>query len=67
MKETNVISIIPMSELVEDGVYFSNKNHLIQIKKIDNEKKELHFFNISEQINFYRIRFDRHNLVRRIR
>ena len=67
MKETKTIPTLAVSELVEEAVYFSTKDHLIQVKKIDIEKKELHLFNISEQTNFYKIRFDRHPLVRRVR
>jgi hypothetical protein len=67
MKETKEVPTIAASELVVDGVYFSAQQHLIQVKKIDIELKELHLFNISEQTNYYKIRFDRHSLVKRIR
>ena len=67
MKETKTQLTLPISDLVIEGVYFNTHNNLVKVKKIDYEKKELHLFNISEQTNFYTIRFDRHNLVKRIR
>jgi len=67
MKETKTQSVIPASELVLEGVYFDTQNHLVQVKGIDKEKKELHLFNIGEQYNMYTLRFDRHTLVKRIR
>ena len=67
MKETVKIPTIAATKLVKDGVYFSTANQLIQIKDINFEKKELHLFNISEQMHLYFIKFDRHNLARRVR
>jgi len=67
MKETVKVTTLDAKTLVKDGVYFSTTNHLIQIKSIDAEKKELNMFNISEQIHLYFIPFDRHNLVRKVR
>jgi len=67
MKETKTPTTIPASELVLNGVYFNTQNNLVQVKKIDETKKELHLFNISEQTNYYTVRFDRHTLVKRIR
>jgi len=59
--------ILDVSELAVDGVYFDAGEQLVQIKEIDHEKKELHLFNITEQYNFYAVKFERHGLVRRVR
>jgi hypothetical protein len=67
MKETKTQIILPVSDLVVDGVYFTIKEDLVQIKKIDLKKKEINLFNISEQVHYYNIKFERHTLVRRIR
>jgi len=67
MKETNAPTTLPISELIVNGVYFDVNNNLIQIKKIDKNNKQIHFFNISEQTNYYFIKFSRCNLVKRIR
>lgn len=67
MKETKAPTTIPVSDLIIEGVYFNTQNQLVKVQKIDNEKKELHLFNISEQTNYYTVRFDRHTLVKRIR
>jgi hypothetical protein len=67
MKETKTESIIPVSELVLEGVYFTDKDELVQVKKIDQKKKEINLFNISQQYNLYSVKFERHNLTKRIR
>jgi hypothetical protein len=59
-------TIIDASKLVIDGVYFNSDNELVQIKDIDTKKKEIFINNISEQFTMH-VKFDRHNLVKRIR
>jgi len=66
MKETSTQSTITASDIVDGAVYFNSKNELVQVKKIDNEKKVVHFFNISEQYTVY-LRFERINLIKRVR
>jgi exopolysaccharide biosynthesis predicted pyruvyltransferase EpsI len=67
MKETKNLTILSIDELEIDGVYFNNENNLVKVKKIDKENKELHLFNISEQYNHYKVKFDKHNLIKRVR
>lgn len=67
MKEKEKIAVIPVSELEENGIYFSDENELIRIKKIDKENEELHFFNISNQYNLHFVKFKNHNLVKKVR
>jgi len=67
MKEKKSDNIIPVSELVENGIYFSNNNELIKIKKIDNKNKELYLYNITEHYNILFVKFENHNLTKRIR
>lgn len=64
---TTSTTIIPAAELVKDGVYFSSKNELMQIKRIDEENKEMNIFSISERTMHYFVKFDRHDLVKRVR
>jgi hypothetical protein len=64
---TSSTTVIPAAELLKEGVYFSAKNELMQIKSIDEDKKEMNIFNISEQTMHYFVKFDRHNLVKRVR
>ena len=59
--------IIPVSELVINGVYFNAEHHLMQIKKIDETKNILHLFDISEKTNYYAVKFDKHTLIKQIR
>ena len=67
MKETAKAVTIDAKDLVKEGVYFSTTNHLVQVKDINTEKKELHLLNISEQIHLYFIPFNRHTLAKRVR
>ena len=67
MKETKEkLPVIPVSELVNEGVYFTQKDELVRIKSIDPEKKIIRMLNISDQYTMY-VRFDRSTLVKRIR
>ena len=69
MKEkiaTVEIPTLPISELEIGGVYFTTKNELVKIKKIDHELKELHTLNIGEQYTMF-MPFDRHIISRKVR
>jgi hypothetical protein len=68
MKNTkeNEITVIDVAKLVVDGVYFTADHQLVQIKGIDPKKKEIFINNISERYTMH-VRFDRHNLVVKIR
>jgi len=67
MKEKKSKEIIPASKLSENSIYFNNEEELIQIKRIDDEKKQLHLFNISKQYHLYFVKFDNHNLIKKVR
>jgi hypothetical protein len=67
MKESPKVPTLPITDLVEQGVYFNIAKNLVRIDKIDNDKKEVNLFNISEQTHLYFIPFDRHGLVKRVR
>ena len=62
----NTAEILDPAILVENGVYFTTKEDLIQIKTIDRKENKIHFFNITEQCNVH-IPLDRHQLVKKIR
>jgi exopolysaccharide biosynthesis predicted pyruvyltransferase EpsI len=59
--------VIPVSELIEESIYFSAENELIQVKKIDNENEELHLFNITQRYNLHFVKFENHNLIKKVR
>jgi len=68
MKEpVKAVATIPATDLVLEGVYFNTTNNIIRVDKIDKEKKTYNAFNISEQTHLYFIKFERCNLVKRIR
>lgn len=55
------------SELLElSKIYFTSKNQLVQIKKINLEKNELHLLNLTDQCIEYK-KIDNHNLVKYLR
>ncbi len=70
MKESKVKTetpIINAKDLVLNGIYFNSEKHLVQVKQIDENLKELKLFNISENYTMYNVKFDRHTLVTRVR
>ena len=66
-RTTSLTTVIPVADLVLEGVYFNTENNLIRIDKINNETKTYNAFNISEQTHLYFVKFDRCNLVKRVR
>ncbi len=64
-KNNNESSIIPISELVENGIYINNKNELIKIKRIFHDRQEIKLYNISEQYNLY-LKFSRVFMIKKI-
>lgn len=68
MKEpVKAVATIAAKDLVLEGVYFNTDKMLIRVDKIDNEAKTYNAFNISEQTHLYFVKFDRCNLVKRVR
>ena len=68
MKEpVKPVTTIPATDLVLEGVYFNTEKNLIRVDRIDNENKTYNAFNISEQTHLYFVKFDRCNLVKRVR
>ena len=68
MKEpVKTVAAIAAKDLILNGVYFNADKNLIRIDKIDTEEKTYNAFNISEQTHLYFVKFDRCNLVKRVR
>ena len=65
MKDTKVVTL-PLTDLVKDGVYLTHTKDLVQIKNIDETKRELHLFNMTEQCNVW-TSLDKHYIVRKVR
>lgn len=58
--------IIPIEDISVGGVYFNKNGQLIKVMRLDFDKKEVHYFNISEQSHLY-LPMDRNDLVKKIR
>ena len=69
MKETKTEAptTIDAKDLILNGIYFNVDNHLVQVKQIDENLRELKLFNISENYTMYNVKFDKHTLVTRVR
>lgn len=67
MKEKQKQQFIPSSELIKDAIYFNSDKELIQIKKIDNDTQELALYNITNHYSTYFVKFENHNLIKRVR
>jgi len=65
-EELLIMQPLPIEDLELTKMYFTSKNHLVQIKKIDLQKRELHVLNLTEQCKEYR-KLDTHNLVKKVR
>jgi len=70
MKNTNevkpIVPIIEISKLVAGNTYWNSKHEIIVLMSIDNEKKELHFHNLSDQCHRY-VKFVNCDLIKQIR
>jgi hypothetical protein len=67
MKETTETApVIPISDLMVDGVYWNAKNEICKIMGIDNEKHQVKVLNMSEQMTVY-LDFKRCIMSKRIR
>ena len=53
-------------ELEIGRVYKTSTNNIVKVISIDNDKDELHVYNISESCNIW-TKFSRHNLTQKIR
>ena len=60
------MEILPIEDLDVGGMYFSQKGHLVLVKRLDFDKKEVHFHDISEQTHLY-LPMNRTDLVKKIR
>ena len=60
------LPILKAEELTKGTTYFSNESHLVKIKEIWPEKKEMWIYNMSEQYHQL-VPFNRHNLVKVVR
>lgn len=64
--ELSKLNPIPVEELQEGAVYFTAKNQLVKIQKIDFERKELQLNNLSELCKEYKKLYS-HNIVLKLR
>lgn len=65
-RDMHNLPIVETENLILNGVYFNRNSEIIQIKNINNIKKELVLLNISGNYTHY-VKFNMHDLVKRIR
>jgi hypothetical protein len=65
MKERKIITLA-VKDLVKGSLYLTHTKNLVIVKNIDEQKKKLHLYNVSEQCNMW-IDFNRHIIVERVR
>jgi hypothetical protein len=58
--------LLKTSELEVNGVYFTAKHDLVQVKSINEAENKLHILNLSENCNIY-LALNRHTIVKRVR